>query len=626
MVTSCVRIRALHTEGFRITAIFVVIFALSAAVLGATTLITVDEELRNQIVQYANSDIAAIRDGYRTQGPREAAEIVGQRLALPGSSDFLILQHQRTKLSGNLAPMVPQLGTFTLPYPGGRKGHEILGVGSFITPDLYVFSGSDLYNARQARQRILQTLIWVFMGAFLLALAGGFAVSRGFLHRTDEIVRTCRAIMAGNLASRVPLRGADDELDRLSDTINTMLDRIAALMDNLRQITNDIAHDLRTPVTHLRHRLERARLQANSKADYDQALESAIISSDDILALFAALLRIAQIEGGARRSAFASLDLRQLLAQLADVFGPVAEDTRHQLSLSLNAVPPIHGDRELLTQLFSNLIENAILHTPQGTLVTISLKREGDEIVAAVSDDGPGVPVEEHEKLFRRFYRREASRTRPGYGLGLALAAAVGLAASAPAPADDKDEGWVPLFNGKDFTGWKLSKPESFKIEDGAIVANGRAGHAYYDGSFRNHTFRNFELKVDVMTKPNSNGGIFFHTVLQEKGWPDAGFEVQVNNTYKPDPKKTGSLYNVVNVLEQKAQDDVWFTEHVIVQGPKVTIKVEGKTVVEWTDPEGTAPGKKLHNRVGEGTFALQAHDPKSVVYYKNIRVKRLPD
>jgi signal transduction histidine kinase len=141
--------------------------------------------------------------------------------------------------------------------------------------------------------------------------------------------------------------------------------------------------------------------------------------------LFAALLRIAQIEGGARRSAFAPLDLRQLLSQLGDVFGPVAEDAKHRLSLSLNTDAPIQGDRELLTQLFSNLIENAILHTPEGTLVTISLNREGDEIMAAVSDDGPGVPADEHEKLFRRFYRREASRTRPGYGLGLALAAAV---------------------------------------------------------------------------------------------------------------------------------------------------------------------------------------------------------
>ena len=206
-------------------------------------------------------------------------------------------------------------------------------------------------RARPVR-RILRTLLWVFAGALILALAGGLAVSRSFLRRTDEIVRTCRAIMAGNLASRIPLRGTEDELDRLSETINAMLDRIAALMDNLRQVTNDIAHDLRTPVTHLRHRLERARLQAKSKEDYDQALEAAILSSDDILHLFAALLRIAQIEGGARRSAFAPLDLVKLLTQLGDVFGPVAEDAKHHLRLSLNGPAVIHGDRELLIAAF----------------------------------------------------------------------------------------------------------------------------------------------------------------------------------------------------------------------------------------------------------------------------------
>ena len=426
MVTSCVRIRAFHTEGFRIAAIFVAIFVLSTAILTGLTLVIVNQEFRDQIVQFANADIAAIKDGYRTEGEKEAREVIEQRMAAPGASDFFLLERDAgRRLAGNLAPMPQRTGIFTLPYPGGSEGHDILGVGAFVAPGLYAFSGSDLYSAHLARRRILRTLAWVFAGALILALAGGAAVSRSFLRRTDDIVTTCRAIMAGNLASRIPLRGTEDELDRLSDTINAMLDRIAALMDNLRQITNDIAHDLRTPVTHLRHRLERARLQSQSKEDYDHALEAAITSSDDILALFTALLRIAQIEGGARRSAFAPLDLGQLLARLGEVFGPVAEDARHRLSLSLNGPAMIQGDRELLTQLFSNLIENAILHTPEGTLVTVSLTREGSDVTAAVSDDGPGVPPEEHEKLFRRFYRREASRTRPGYGLGLALAAAI---------------------------------------------------------------------------------------------------------------------------------------------------------------------------------------------------------
>jgi signal transduction histidine kinase len=196
-------------------------------------------------------------------------------------------------------------------------------------------------------------------------------------------------------------------------------------MENLRQVTNDIAHDLRTPVTHLRHRLERVRGQAASPADYDQALEAAIAATDEMLALFAALLRIAQIEGGARRAAFARVDLAELLHQLRDMLGPVADDAGHELVLAAPARATVRGDRELLVQLFSNLIENAIVHTPQGTCIDIALRVENGAAVVDVSDNGPGVPPDEHEKLFRRFYRQEASRTRPGYGLGLALVQAI---------------------------------------------------------------------------------------------------------------------------------------------------------------------------------------------------------
>jgi len=420
-----VRIRVFHTEGFRIAAIFVAIFALSAAALTAVTIVIVNGEFRDQIVQFANADIAAVKDGYRTNGVSEAKEVIGQRMAAPGTSDFFLLERGRTPLAGNLSPMPPQTGVLSLPYPGNPSGHAILGVGTFLAPDLYVFSGSDLYRARLTQRRILITLSWVFAGALILALLGGMLVSRSFLRRADVIVRTCRAIMAGNLTTRVPIRGTQDELDRLSETINAMLDRIAALMNNVTQVTNDIAHDLRTPVTHLRHRLERARERAVTTEDYDKALEAAIAASDDILALFTALLRIAQIEAGARRAAFAPLELSALLTHLRDLFAPVAEDSGHTLELVLERPLQVSGDRELLIQLFSNLIENAIIHTPKGSRVSVTLQRQGHDAVVRVSDDGPGVPADEHEKLFQRFYRREASRTRPGFGLGLALVSAI---------------------------------------------------------------------------------------------------------------------------------------------------------------------------------------------------------
>ena len=419
------RIRAFHTEGFRIAAIFVAIFALSIAALTIPTIVIVNGEFRDQIVQFANADIAAVKDGYRTNGEAEAKEVIGQRMSAPDASDFFLLERGGVSLAGNLKPMPPQTGILTLPYPGNARGHAILGVGIFLAPGLYVFSGSDLYRARLTQRRILATLSWVFGGALILALAGGMLVSRSFLRRTDVIVRTCRTIMAGNLTTRIPVRGTQDELDRLSETINAMLDRIAALMNNVTQVTNDIAHDLRTPVTHLRHRLERARERAVTTEDYDKALETAIAASDDILALFTALLRIAQIEAGARRAAFAPLELSALLSHLRELFAPVAEDSGHALQFTLEEPLQISGDRELLTQLFSNLIENAIIHTPAGTLVSVTLTREGDDAMVCVSDNGPGVPENEHQKLFQRFHRREASRTRPGYGLGLALVSAI---------------------------------------------------------------------------------------------------------------------------------------------------------------------------------------------------------
>lgn len=197
------------------------------------------------------------------------------------------------------------------------------------------------------------------------------------------------------------------------------------------------------------------------------------------------------------------------------------------------------------------------------------------------------------------------------------------------------ESGWTSLFNGKDFSGWKLSKPESFKIENGAIVANGTASHAYYDGEFRNHTFRNFELKVDVMTRANSNGGVYVLTELQEKGgnirasgvFPSKGFEIQVNNSYVRDPVKTGSLYHVQDVNEAPAKDDEWFTVHIIVKANTITVKVNDKQTVEWTQPADWNGGREGPGRVLDaagGTVALQAHDPNSTVYYKNIRIKPL--
>jgi hypothetical protein len=187
--------------------------------------------------------------------------------------------------------------------------------------------------------------------------------------------------------------------------------------------------------------------------------------------------------------------------------------------------------------------------------------------------------------------------------------------------AADSEEGFTTIFDGKSFTGWKTSvdNTNTWKIEDGAFVTRGSVAHVFYVGD--TNAFKNFELKVDVMTEPNANGGIYFHTAYQEKGFPRAGIECQVNVSHT-DWIKTGSLYGLVNIGLTPAKDNQWWTQHIIVRGRKVTVKIDGKTVLEYNEPavSPTGRGKIL----GEGTFALQAHDPKSIIHYKNIRVKRL--
>ena len=204
------------------------------------------------------------------------------------------------------------------------------------------------------------------------------------------------------------------------------------------------------------------------------------------------------------------------------------------------------------------------------------------------------------------------------------------LAIPALIPTACAQDGWTTLFNGKDLTGWKIGgNQDSFKIIDGALVANGPVAHAFYEGPFHNHDFKNFELLVDVKTEPVSNGGVYFHTEFQDAGFPKKGFEVQVNNTHG-DKVKTGSLYHVKDIgaddIAGITKDGEWFTEHITVQDQTVTIQLNGKEMVKWTQTPDWNGGREGPGRVlSHGTIALQGHDPKSTVAYKNIRIKPLP-
>lgn len=189
------------------------------------------------------------------------------------------------------------------------------------------------------------------------------------------------------------------------------------------------------------------------------------------------------------------------------------------------------------------------------------------------------------------------------------------------------EDGWVSLFDGKTLNNWKVgANAETFHVDSGMIIVHGKTAHLFYDGAVGNHDFKNFEFKADVLTKPKANSGIYIHTVYQESSWPAKGYEVQVNNSHT-DWRRTGSLYNIQDVRDTLVKDNTWYTEHIIVQGKRVIIKVNDKVAVDYTEPDNVQRGKGSEKRViSSGTFALQGHDPNSVVYFKNIRVKILPD
>lgn len=188
------------------------------------------------------------------------------------------------------------------------------------------------------------------------------------------------------------------------------------------------------------------------------------------------------------------------------------------------------------------------------------------------------------------------------------------------------NDGWISLFDGKTLNGWKVGdNAATFSVEDGAIAVHGQTAHLFYDGEVSNHMFKNFEFKADVMTRPGANSGIYFHTAYQQGGWPEKGYEVQVNNSHT-DWRRTGSLYAIEDIKETYAKDNEWFTEYIKVEGKKVTIKINDKVVVEYTEPENVQRPEGMKGRlISSGTFALQGHDPNSQVYFKNIKVKILP-
>lgn len=283
---------------------------------------------------------------------------------------------------------------------------------------------TDTYDIEELRASLDRFTIVAGLTITVFALIGGYLIGGLFMRRLDRVNDAIARVMAGDVAERLPPIGISREFDALSTNLNAMLDRISALLDGLRQVTTDIAHDLRTPLTRLRQQLE-VTLAAGSAARYDAGIENAIAQTDEILGIFRALLRIGALEGGDGRQYFEMLDLSDLLGQVVAAHQPVAEDEGKILVAELAADLWVEGDRDLLAQMMTNLIDNAIRHTPTGSRILSTIASVDGSVVVRIGDNGPGIPAEERANVLTRFYRLDRSRNLPGSGLGMSMAAAI---------------------------------------------------------------------------------------------------------------------------------------------------------------------------------------------------------
>ena len=369
-----------------------------------------------------------------------------QRGRLVGGLDYALYDAKGRRLFGTLpdTPCASGWATFTGPPDGDEPAGEMEKLGVFVTPLTHGYCllvGDDITKVAEFGSLILKSFGWVFLLTVMMAVAGGIFLSSGVLRRIEAIGRTAEAIIEGDMTRRMPRRGAPDDLDRLAATLNRMLDRMTGLMESLRHVSNDVAHDLRTPLGRLRNSLEEARDTKSSPGEFRAVIDKAVSEVDGILDTFGAILRIAQIESGSRRSGFQRLLLSELVADVCETFAPSLEDAGKTLRTEIHPGLWIHGDRELLVQALANLLENAIAHTPAGAIVTVSLKQRIGSIDLDVADNGQGVSEAERSAIFKRFYRVEKSRAAAGNGLGLCIVAAIAELHAAKLTANDNKPG-----------------------------------------------------------------------------------------------------------------------------------------------------------------------------------------
>ena len=386
--------------------------------------------MRHQIDDSVNNEVEEILADSPGRNPDAVRQAV-QGLAKHPSGFYYLLQDSNGQVQAGNLPAVD-------PLPGVREWEKVRKTRKTDTPGLsairgrgvllpgaYLFVGWSTHQLLEMEEMVVGTFAWGLAASIGLALVGGLIMSGRLMRRIEKISMTSRSIIGEDLRQRLPVTRAEDELDHLAGSINAMLDRIAALMNDLRQVTTDIAHDLRTPLTRLRQRLELAVRPGEDAAAARLTLESAVAEIDSILAIFGALLRIAQIEAGNRRIGFKPISLSELLGAVAELYRPMAEENGQILIETIEPSLQVNGERELLMQLFANLIENALRHTPRGSTIALAARRTDRWVQVSVTDDGPGIPENLRGKVLQRFFRLESSRTTVGHGLGLSMANAI---------------------------------------------------------------------------------------------------------------------------------------------------------------------------------------------------------
>ncbi len=413
----------LGSTSLRLAALYTAGFSLAVAVLGLITILSTRAALTEQFDARIRADQTTVVQGYQERGLYGLLREMGEASVGPGALLFGVQTAAGAPVEGPLASLHTPLGMSRTRLTIGGKPETLRVLTEDVDGRYRLIVGDKSDRIDKLSDQVLGRFSLSFAALLAIGVVAGLALSGAVQKRMAAISGTAEAIIDGDLGRRVPVRG-DDDLSRLAVTINRMLDRIGALMDSLRQVTSDVAHDLRTPLNRLRQRLERSACQADDPA-HRAEIEGALRDVDAILVTFAALLRISEVEAGARRAAFKPIDLQALARAVAEDFAPAAEDTGHRLVFDDGPPVWIEGDAELLTQMTVNLVENALRHTPKGSTVRLSVDKAAGEPGLTVSDDGPGVPDAERARLFDRFYRLERSRSTPGSGLGLALVQAV---------------------------------------------------------------------------------------------------------------------------------------------------------------------------------------------------------